>query len=230
MKRALLLLFVAFFVCSPAARADGDPASDILLTEDAFFPYAPPVSDKLKTALKDTLKQARSAGYPMKVALINTEADLGAYPNLFNKPQEYANLLNRELATLNPHGDAQKDVHLLIVMPGGYGGSNLGDGVDKALAGVDIQGDAQSDGLARAAIGAVARIATENGHDVPVPPEANVKLGKSTASAKRGGTSPLVFLAPAVLLFGGLFVAGRISARRAVRSEDGRAPDTEDGR
>jgi hypothetical protein len=197
------------------AVADGDPASDVLLTQDSFLPYAPPTQARLKTALEKVLKDARSAGYGMKVALIATEADLGAYPQLFNQPQKYADLLSRELSTLNPHGEPQKAVHLLIVMPGGYGGMNLGDGVDAALAPVKIEGDKGADGLARAALAAVARIATANGHKVAVPPEASVKLG--TSSAKGGGSGPsvLLFIAPALLLFGGLFIAGRRAGRSA---------------
>jgi hypothetical protein len=212
MRRALFAL-VLFFALAGVARADGDPASDVLLTQDVFFPYAPQVSDRLKTGLERVLKQAKNAGYPMKVALVNTEADLGAYPQLFNQPSKYTDLLSRELATLNPHGDPLKAVHLLIVMPGGFGGSNLGDGVDRALAPVKIRPDGGSDALAQAAMAAVARIATSNGHKVAVPPEASLKVSKS-AKKSGGGTSPVVFLAPALLLFGGLFVAGRIAARR----------------
>ncbi|MEA2126491.1 MAG: hypothetical protein QOI80_3273 [Solirubrobacteraceae bacterium] len=214
MRRAALAGLLAALVCCSVARADGDPASDVLLTQDSFLPYAPPTQAKLKTALVKVLRDAKAAGFPMKVALIASEADLGAYPQLFNKPQQYADLLTRELASLNPHGDPLKAVHLLVVMPGGYGGSNLGDDVDAALAPVEIQADAGSDGLARAAIAAVARLATANGHRLAIPPEASVKLGKASATKKGGGTSPLVFLAPALLLFGGLFVAGRVSARR----------------
>jgi hypothetical protein len=199
--------------CAPAAWADGDPASDILLTQDVFFPYAPPTSEKVKTALQDVLKKAKQAGYPMKVALINTEADLGAYPQLFNEPTKYSDLLSQELSTLNPHGDPLKAAHLLIVMPGGFGGSNLGEGVNRALEPVRIDPEGGSDGLAQAAMAAVARIATENGHEVPVPPEASLKISASDKKSG-GGTSPVVFLAPALLLFAGLFVAGRIAARR----------------
>ena len=156
--RVLLCVVLLALVPASVARADGDPASDVLLSQDAYFPYAPTVQKKLQTALEDVLKEAREAGYPMKVALINTEADLGAYPDLFNQPQKYSDLLKGELAALNPHGDPVKEIHLLIVMPGGFGGSNLGEGVDRALSKVSINADAQSDGLAVAAIGAVAPI------------------------------------------------------------------------
>ena len=217
MRRLLLAAVAAVLLCPPAALADGDPASDILLTQDTFFPYAPPVSDRLKKALEKVVGEAKRAGYPMKVALINTEADLGAYPQLFNQPAKYSELLSRELATLNPHGDPLKAVHLLIVMPGGFGGSNLGDGVDRALEPVTIDAEGGSDALAQAAMAAVARIATENGHSVAVPPEASLKVSKSDKKSG-GGTSAVIFLAPALLLFAGLFVAGRIAARRQTPS------------
>jgi hypothetical protein len=220
-KRLVALVAAIGLVIAPAARADGDPASDVLLSQDSFLPYAPPVTARLKTALEKVLKDARAAGYPMKVALIMSEADLGAYPKLFNQPQPYANLLSGELASLNPHGDPQRNVHLLVVMPGGFGGTNLGDGVDAALRPVTINVKAQSDGLAQAAIAAVARIASSNGHRVPVPPEASLELKASSKSTKRSGTSPLVFALPALLLFAGLFVAGRVQRRRLGSGGDG---------
>lgn len=215
MRRLLCAVLCAALALPGVARADGDPASDVLLSQDSFLPYAPEVRPSLKDALEGVLKDARQAGYPMKVALIASEADLGAYPDLYNQPQRYADLLKGELAALNPHGDPLKEIHLLVVMKGGFGGSNLGDGVDRALAPITINEDAQSDGLAQAAVAAVARIASENGHRVTAPAEASAPLGKSSASTKRKSTSPLVFALPAVLLFAGLFVAGRIAARRA---------------
>jgi hypothetical protein len=215
-----LLALIAPAVAPAVARADGDPASDVLLTQDSFLPYAPPVRDDLKTALEDLLEQTREAGFPLKVALVNSDQDLGAYPQLFNQPQEYANLLTRELQALNPHGDPLKAVHLLIVMPGGFGGNNLGDDVDDALAPVAIQGEAQSDGLAKAALEAVARLATANGFPTETPPEADIRLTAQSADRGGGGTPVWVFALPAVLLFAGLFVAGRIQRRRAESISD----------
>ena len=220
MRRSLALLLALAALMPASAGANGDPASDVLLTQDHFLPYAPPVQERLATALEDVLRSVREAGYPMKVALIMTERDLGAYSQLFNRPQEYADLLTRELATLNPHGDPVKDVHLLVVMAGGFGGNDLGEKVDDALGGITIQGEAQSDGLAKAAIEAVARLATVNGHPVPTPPEARIELAASDAEAGGGGTSPLVYAAPALLLFAGLFAAGRLARRREESGSD----------
>ena len=42
-------------------------------------------------------QQRRREGYPVKVALIETKQDLGQYPQLFGKPQRYADLLASEL-------------------------------------------------------------------------------------------------------------------------------------
>ncbi len=219
MTRIAALVILALLALAPPARANGDPASDVLLTQDSFLPYSP-VRDDLKQALERVLEDADEAGYPMKVALIGDERDLGAYPQLFNDPQEYADLLNRELATLNPHGDPVKDIHLLIVMPGGFGGNNLGDRVDEALSEIPIESEAQTNGLAKAALEAVARLATVNGHPVDVPPEASLTLSAGDADDGGGGTSPIVFAAPALLLFAGLFVAGRVARRRDALESD----------
>jgi hypothetical protein len=161
MRRAALALAVLALLPS-AAAADGDPASDVLLAQDVYYPYAPKVSRPLTTALNTLLKRVRAGGYPMKVALIETPADLGAYPNLFGDEQRYANLLLPEIS-FNAHP------HLLVVMPSGFAGNNLGPKVDSALRGITIDQAAKSDGLAQAALAAVARIATANGHPTPVP-------------------------------------------------------------
>ena len=184
----------------------------MLLAQDHYLPYDP-VQERLETALEDVLEQAREAGFPMKVALIASDRDLGAYPQLFNRPQEYADLLSRELATFSSHGEAVGDVHLLVVMPVGFGGNDLGEKVDDALRGIAIEPDAGPDGLAKAAVEAVARLATANGHDVPVPPEADLDLQAAGGSADEG-TSPLVYVAPALLLVAALVLAGRMARRR----------------
>jgi hypothetical protein len=92
-------------------------------------------------------------------------------------------------------------------MPGGFGGVDLGDGVDEALGSVDIQADAGSDGLAAAAMAAVARLATANGHRVAVPAAASAKLEERSGGG--GGPSGLLYLAPAVALFAVLLSVGR---------------------
>ena len=205
MRRAALVALAVLALLPAGAGADGDPASDVLLAQDVYYPYAPKVSKQLTTALDTLMKRVRRSGYPMKVALIQAPSDLGAYPNLFGDTQSYTNLLAKEIA-FNSHP------HLLVVMPSGFGGDNLGGGVDSALKGITVDGAAKSDGLAKAALAAVARIASANGHQTPVPPEATAALGSSHASSKRSTPSVLVYGGPvliALIAVGALIWVGR---------------------
>src|SRR3954469_18816810 len=145
---------------APAARADGDPASDILLGQDVFFPYSPPTSQGVATALIELTKRARKAGWPIKVTIIATPQDLGAAASLYGNPQGYANFLSSEI------GGGK--LRLLVVMSSGFGGQNLGAGVDKALDGLGPI-DGGGDPLAKLALTAVARLAAGDGHKVAVP-------------------------------------------------------------
>jgi hypothetical protein len=218
MRRAALLALAVLALVPAAAPADGDPASDVLLAQDVYYPYAPKVSKPLTSALNGLLKRVRAAGYPMKVALIEAPSDLGAYPNLFGDTQSYANLLAKEIAF-------NTKPHLLVVMPTGFGGDNLGAKVDSALAGVKVDQAAKSDGLAQAALVAVARVATSNGHPTPVPPQARAALSASKASSKRSTPSLLIYGGPvllALLAVGALIWVGR---RRDDEVTSGSDPD-----
>jgi hypothetical protein len=216
LARIALLAAALALGAAPAALADGDPASDVLPSQDAFYPYSPPASKPLVTALDGLLAKVRKAGYPMKVALIESAADLGSYPTMFNNPQPYTNLLASELP-VNPHGKALTDqLHLLVVMPGGFGGKNLGDRVDEALGPVKIDVPAQSDGLVRAALEAVARIASVNGVATPVPAEASADGGGGGSSA----LLPIVIGAVIVVLAAALLIVRRRARRVAPAEED----------
>ena len=78
----------------PAARADGDPASDYLLAGLSFLsPYDGhiPAADQKK--INALLASAKKQGFPLRVAVIVTPYDLGSVPILFNAPQRYAKFL-----------------------------------------------------------------------------------------------------------------------------------------
>jgi hypothetical protein len=205
---------LALLACPAAARADGDPASDILLGQDAFFPYAPATAKRLSGALTGLLERTRKSGYPIKVALIESEGDLGANADLFGRPLEYANLLADELRTLRHGKDGGEDLHLLVVMPTGFSGAGLGARVDEALGPVRIESAAQSDGLARAAIEAVARLASVNGHPTPIPPEARLALAPRNESTKPSGSSVLPYVLPFGVITIAVAVASLVAARR----------------
>src|SRR3954454_15887728 len=216
-----LLALCVLLLAPAAASADGDPASDFLLQQDAYYPYAPKTSPTLRTALDGLLKRTRAAGYPMKVALIETAGDLGSFPQMFNDPQRYADLLAQELSTIT-HGNKSDDqLHLLVVFPSGFAGSGLGDAVNTALAPVKVNADAQSDGLVAAALEAVAPVGPANGHRTPIPPEAKAKLAATSKSTKRSGPPIVVYLLPVLLVVAAALVTGRIARRR-----DATTPET----
>ena len=119
--RALLSLLAAVVVAlslAPAALADGDPASDVLLGENVFYPYSPQVSPSLQKTLNAETAAAKKAGFPLKVALIAAPVDLGVIPDLFGKPQKYADFLDQEISF-------QGKQPLLVVMKAGYGAQGV---------------------------------------------------------------------------------------------------------
>ena len=166
-----------------SAAADGDPASDVLLTTDAFYPYRP-VSTKLVHALDTTIARAHAAGFPIKVALIGERSDLGAVPGLLGHPQQYAQFLRTEISF-------NSKPRLLVVMPQGLG--LAGAGPVSAVSSVEVESKGGSDGLARTAVRAVESLARNAGH--PFKPVAVSSGGRS-----RGSSALLIFGGPVVLV------------------------------
>ena len=165
---------LAATLVAPPARADGDPASDVLPFDDVYLPLQP-VSAPLAQQLKDTVAAANKSGFTIKVALIATPTDLGSVPVLFGMPGQYAKFLGAELLALYKE-------RLLIVMPAGFGLYLGGASTDAELASLSgIKIGAGSDGLALAAIAAVKRL-----HDTE-PPSTKAQSG----SAKRGTKATL---------------------------------------
>ena len=95
------------------ARADGDPASDVLLLRNVFLPYEAP-SPSVAGALEQAANAVYLHGDRLKVAVIYSRDDLGAIPSLFGQPAQYAQFLGIELGLwyVGP---------LLVVMPNGVG-------------------------------------------------------------------------------------------------------------
>jgi hypothetical protein len=228
-RRALsLIAALAFVVASPAtASANGDPPSDVLLIQDVYLPFTPAPSDGVARALLELAKRTRADRWPIKIAIIATPSDLGDVANLFTRPQDYANVLAREIG--NPR--------LLVVTPVGFGGQKLGKGVDELSALQPVQPG--SDRLERQALTAVARLAAADGHRVAVPaidmseqgrrphrqqlrlhqgsPPTPRPTGQTETDANADRTSPLVYAAPVavvLLLLTGGMLRGRIRRKR----------------
>lgn len=194
----------------PTARADGDPASDVLLTQDVFFPYSAPVSSSLAAALSATVRRAHAAGFPIKVALIQGPIDLGAVPRLFGTPQRYATFLDLEISY-------NSQAKLLVVMPQGFG--TVGVGPSGSLSAIHVDAAHKSDGLARAAIEAVAALARREGHPVAAPALPGAESG--------GGASPLPFVlvGAGVIVLVGVGVATLLRRPRTSAERTGSSPE-----
>jgi hypothetical protein len=139
-------------VTTPGARADGDPASDVLYFQDVFLPYVKPAADVAKQ-LNAAVASSNRAGFRIKVAVIASEQDLGSVPSLFNRQDLYARFLGTELKTFYTY-------RLLIVMPAGFGIYDNGKPTDAekaALATITI-GSPSPDDLTRAATAAVQKL------------------------------------------------------------------------
>src|ERR1700689_5301736 len=96
---ALVLLAVwALGALSPAARADGDPGSDVLVYQNLFVAADANISIPQQVELGNLLSSADKAGFPVRVAIISQPADLGAITALWQKPAAYVNFLGTELS------------------------------------------------------------------------------------------------------------------------------------
>ncbi len=202
---ALACLGAGVLCSAPGALADADPASDYLLAAPAFYPFQPPTSPALRHQLEQALSELKAKGLNLKVAIVGNPTDLGAVPNLFGKPQDYAKFLSQEISFNQPQP-------LLVVMPAGFGLAHAG--APSSLSGLAVESARQSNGLARSAILAVQRVASANGKPIAVGPV-------SSGGSSGGGVSPLItFGAPVLLVVVGALVAGRIRRRKAPAAED----------
>ena len=202
MRRFVLLFGAVALLAAPAALADGDPASDFLLSQQSFLsPYDGHVKRSEADRLNSMLESARKQGFPLKVAVIATRYDLGAVPILFGKPQTYAKFLAEEDYFIWKN-------ELLVVMPNGYGiyrakGTPPADKV--AIAKLPEVSTTDGTQLVQAAQQAVAALAKRRG------------ITLSTSGAPSGGTSVWVErgeIAAGVVVLGLLALGGRWVWRR----------------
>jgi hypothetical protein len=191
---ALGLLLIAF-VPAPAV-GDGDPASDVLLGQNVFYPYTPEVAPGLQKTLDAEAAAASRAHFPIKVALIASRFDLGAVPSLFGRPQQYAAFLDQEISFLN-----MKQL-LLVVMPDGYGTQGLSSAAAAVVGSLKKPLSGRSDDLARAAIVAVPKIAAAAGHPI------------AQAAGGSGGGGGATMVTAALLAAGAIACAAAVLVTR----------------
>jgi hypothetical protein len=206
MRLALSLLAVlaaAALAPPPGALANGDPPSDVLLTADVY-PPAEPASPALVRGLQAAARRAKAAGYPAKVAVVQSQIDLGNLAQAFGRPQQYADYLASDLR--NHPDNVPPEFALLVVMPAGAGIAGKAFVTDerKAARTINVRSGATSNELVRAATAALEKMASAGGHPI----------GGAGAS-KRGGSGAGVIIG----VLGGLLAltAVAVLAARARR-------------
>jgi hypothetical protein len=224
---AITLSLASLAVCG-AARADADPASDVLYTEDVFLPLSTKVSPELAQELADATRAASEAGNPIRVALIAAPAELGGVPTLFGKPVDYARFLDAELQFVYTG-------RLLVVMPQGAALAAQGR-LEANAAVVHAAVESGGDGMVRTAIALVRELSDQ----APKPPSTSPSAvptitlsptapspAVSTATSAKGFpvwlSAGIAVGAVCLLLLGGLILVRR---RQRVRQlEGGRGSD-----
>ena len=174
---AAVLAACALGFLSPAARADGDPGSDVLVYQNLFVAADANVSVPQQVQLGNLLTAAAKDGFPVRVAVVSQPDDLGAITGLWRKPAAYASFLGTELSLAY----AQR---LLIVMPNGFGFNWQGHSAAAAyqvLGGLHV--GAGGPGLATAAQNAVLALAHASGIRLSLP-------AGGAASSQSQGTRP----------------------------------------
>jgi hypothetical protein len=184
--RALLALLLGACGClAGTAAANGDPASDVLLSENVFLPDEAPSASAAK-ALKRAVEAAYAHHFRIKVAVIAGQIDLGTVPSLYGKPKEYARFLGTELESLYVGP-------LLIVMPVGFGIYDGGRSVaaeERVLESISVRGP-DSESLTRTAVDAVDRLVSSGAlrsKDIRAPFVAALPL-----TVRRGAVARLAF-------------------------------------
>ena len=170
------------------ARADGDPASDVLATQSLFLPQDAGLSPQQQARLGALLASAAAAGVPIRLAVVASVSDLGSVTELWRRPREYADFLDAELGAVY-RGP------LLVVMPDGVAlAGRVAPAARRSDLGVLRPGQA---GLGETAVAAVRDVAAASGHPLALP-----------AAPRATRTSAGSILPWMVFALGALLVAG----------------------
>jgi len=191
---ALIATLLAAAALAGTARADGDPASDYLLSQKAFFPFSVKYPQNRQDQLSALLADANAKGYPIRVALIANKSDLGAVTSLWGQPRTYAHFLGQELTFLYKGP-------LLVVMPAGLGFNHGKQTTTREYAVLKhVPKPASTDTLIDTAELAVQKLAAA--HGVTVAPQAVASSGRSygTIGVIAGALAVILGAAAVVLL------------------------------
>lgn len=208
---SLVIIALAAAWLPAAASADGDPASDVLLSQSAFLPADAGASGAQQVELENVLGAAQKAGFQIRVALIASASDLGSITPLWGQPETYARFLGEELSLVY-HG------RVLVVMPSGFGLDQTGASGGPAGAALSGIGAPGARGLVPAAVTAVERLAGASGHPLSGPV-------KSTSASPSAHAGPSATISWVVFAIGGIFIAAAwVASLRARPLRTGEGP------
>jgi hypothetical protein len=191
-----------------AARANGDPASDVLLTDQVFLPFEAPITSSAQNDLRKTVADANKKGFRLRVALIAFTSDLGTATALWRHPQDYSEFLGKEIAFVYAGP-------LLVSMPAGFGFYDQGHPVaQERQALTKVKVGTTPNPLAESTIAAVRALAAAKGITLAKPSSGS----SATHDRLILGAAVAAFLL--ILLFPARFV------RRRARG-GGRSPSSE---
>jgi hypothetical protein len=215
--RTLALAAALILAAAPAARADGDPASDFLVVQDMFYGSELDLKSKPAAQLPALLEQSRAKGYEIRVAVLTRAADLGSATPFWGKPKGYATFLGQELSNVYKE-------RTLVVMPDGYGIFHAGHSTLREQKLLDRLPPPRE--LLPASLETVQRLAAASGVKLAIPdvPAGNIvqpafqhatatATATSTPPSRGGGSSAWLFLVPVAG-----FVAIALFARRRART------------
>jgi hypothetical protein len=198
------------------SRADGDPASDVLLFQSYFLPPDTGATPALQQRLQDVVQAAQHEGVPVRVAVIASPTDLGSVPELWHQPHAYAPFLREELSYVSP-----AHTLVLVVMPNGLGLSGPGSTTAAEQAVVAAGVRTGSGGLTGSAIDAIERVAGAAGHPLP-----HASAPSRQAPAASGGSastaSVVAFIVGLALIAAAWTASLRARPLRARLTPDGR--------
>jgi hypothetical protein len=194
-KLALALVAVSLFgaLATGSARANGDPASDVLPFTTVYLSIQDPTKSTAGQDLLSVTHEAAKKKHDIRVAVISQPSDLGLIQSMWPKPQLYAEFLGKELFQF-----ARYKGTTLIVMPNGYGiyGPQAARG-KPALATLPKPGTSDLEKLATRGVQAVRAVAPPNGYVLAAPKSSSstsawlIILGALGGAAVIGG---VVFL------------------------------------
>jgi cytochrome oxidase Cu insertion factor (SCO1/SenC/PrrC family) len=203
-------------VSGGVARADSDPASTYLVSNQVFLSSQSAGMSPAQRQLVATVAAANRAGFAIRLAVISSNYDLGSVTELWEKPRTYAGYLGVELSR------AYVRQRLLVVMPNGFGFNWPGHAsahIYGLLATVPL-GSGAATSLAVAAEVAIRRLARASG--VAVPPSRPAAGGESAGPGTAGTLTIIGAVAGGIAaLFAFAVIVTRARRRLALRPERG---------